>query len=630
MGTDAYSDSDSAVSTADTSPSLMGRWRQGRQRLRQYAVVLLWLVKDSIWRSKLLAISVVLLGFAGVTFRVSAFGFAVYYARLLQKGKTFSLLQWQFDPRHSAPLLVLFAFGVMFAFLLSSLLVYASQMLVLRMMGRYERHNIERALRLFGRHPAPSRAVAYEPVYTEQGFIKLISGDVRMIGRALRMLLSLIVPVSTFLVAVAALFLIDVPLTLLVLALIMVASAFLYRISRRGVAHTRTMEATARGAQDCKRALMKWAAGLHTPELAENDRIDEVVGGGEVDGNLRAFVGRLAVLERCALTNDIVFASVLLAVIVVLGRASISQQASWGLLVVYLLALRYAMNKLKHATRLLTSINRFYPLFQRYFRFVEISQDPPPPTGLYHPTHTVSLQERAIPDSEQQLTLTSGSRLALLTHTPLSRYSLAEVFDRIGMADERECDRALGSVSFVCREFGCPPVTLREFVRYGPEQTWSNLIGELAETGLAQQAREQLVRNLDRRLDEKVWGRVQPPVRFALAMLAVCRSQSAWVVLEQEGFDAMPVEARDRFLNRLTDRVVIVVSAKNWTLSSSHMSHVAVTDGQGPIGLGTVDWARAHQEEVQQQMIARAPADFQAVPSAAEVPEEDEIVDVEE
>jgi len=607
MITQVYSDVKNSTDAADLAED-SSSWRQARRRLVQYVRVLLWLLRDSIWRTRFSAGIVALLGFCGVSCRATAIGLAVYYGRLMEKGSTISKLGFQFEARNSFPLLVIFAVAVLLAFLVAASLTYASQMLGLRMVARYEQRNLERALWLFGRHPT-AWPMADESLYTT-GYFTLISGDVRMIGRVLRMLLGLIEPTIWLVVAGVYLFLADVPLTLLVLAIVTVASGFLYGVSRTAVKHTRNFESTTPGARNSKRAIVNWSMGMHTPELAERNRIGEVVASRRIVNNLRAFIGRLSVIELSVLLNDILFAVVLFAVIVARGSASIRQQASWGTLFLYLVALRVAMTQLSKTTRLMISITRFYPLFRRYFHFVEFSQDPPPATGLYQPTHTVVLQEPAIVDTRQSILLTSGSCLSLLTHLPLSRYSLADTFDRIGMTDDSQRRKALGSVSFLCRRFGCPPATLRELVGYDPDKTWHDLIGELSGIQLGDSAQQQLVRNLDRRLDETLWNRISGPLRFALALMGICRSKSSWVILEQQGLETMPAQAIDHFLARLKDRVVIIVHAGNWLLPPSRKGYVAVTDQAGPIGLGTVEWACLHQDEIQEQMRARAPEDY--------------------
>ena len=625
MITRAFDDAD-PVTHAAPAGAVPGRWDSFGKNLRKYFKVLLWLLKSSIWESKLRALLVLALGVAGVSCQVSAFGLAIYYGHLLERGQKFALLTWTLDPRSSVSLLAMFAFGVMLAFLLSALLVYASELLTLDMVARNERRNVERALQLFNRHPT-AWPMAEEATYTESGLMRLISGDARMIGRVLRLLLKLIVPMCSLLVAIVLLLITETMLTLLVLALVATASVFLYRISKRGVACTRTLEESTPGAQRDKKAVLEWGKGMYVPELGEHNRIAEVVDQGKIAENRKAFIGRLATLEHCRLANNVVFAIGLFAIIVVLGGASIRQQAGWGLLVIYLAALRYAMNYLRTTTGLVTSISRFYPLFGRYFHFVEFSENPPQPTGLYGPVHAIRLQESVIPETQSTLLVRPGSRLALLTHVSLSRYTLAEIFEQIGVNDRREWTRALGSVSFARRQIGCPPASLRELVRYGPDETWNQLIGELSEAGLGDGASEQLVRNLDRRLDDKLWERVDVEIRFALAMLAIVRSQTSWVLLEQQGFDAMPPAAREYFLNRLADRVVIVVCDRNWDLASSHVTDVAVVDENGPVGLGTLDWARERVDVIQREMAQRASEGYQTSGEAAEV-DDTEMVDL--
>jgi ABC-type multidrug transport system fused ATPase/permease subunit len=583
-------------------------------QLRRYSRVLGWFLRDALWSQKVSVALAVFLSFAGVTARVSAFGLALYYARVLDRDRPFHALGRSFAPRESYELLLIVALGVMAALLIGAALIYLAEAIGLRLAARYECRCVGRAMQLLSGHLDTS----CDQGRGQQELRRLSGGDARLISRVLRMLLKLIEPVLVFLVAMASLFYIHAPLTLGLIALLAAGMMVHYRINRRGADSSRNLEASARGANKERGEMLSWAHGAHMPNLLDKQRFEQLADKGCIRRNREAYVQRVIVVQQCQLTNDVLFSLGVLIIFLALGLAALQSRTSWGILVVYLVATKAAMVRCRTVATFITSINRFFPQMRRYYDFVQHASTQPPHGGLYQPSHRVTLAEKAIEGSATSFLFTPGSRLAALVHEPLNRYTAVQVLRRIGINDPDELNHARGSLSFVSADPATPPMSIRDLL--GPEcKTREDAARMLGTLRLAQPAREQLPDSFSRPLTPETWKAMEYRVRQGLLLLGVRRSTSTWVLLDSQVLDCLPARAAQSLLGALNDRIVIAVHSAPWDLAKSPMEHAAVTDAHGLIGLGTITWAREHQDQIACEMQDRRPLDQQ---SPHELPDE--------
>jgi hypothetical protein len=103
--------------------------------LSRYASFLRWLLPDSLWRSKWLALAVLVTGLLGVGFQVKVFGLIIYYARHFSSGEIINFGQYSLDPRSSMGLLAGGGAAVAVLLSLSALCIYVSRRGILRLVS---------------------------------------------------------------------------------------------------------------------------------------------------------------------------------------------------------------------------------------------------------------------------------------------------------------------------------------------------------------------------------------------------------------------------------------------------------------------------------------------------------------
>jgi len=123
-------------------------WKNFSENAKEYSTTVRRLFTDSMLRFKGLVFLVILADFFGISLQVTAVGQGIYYARLLERGGSFSLRGIEFDPRSSLPLLFLFAIGIILTMLISAGVTYFARSKSLYLSRIYEELCIRRALRL--------------------------------------------------------------------------------------------------------------------------------------------------------------------------------------------------------------------------------------------------------------------------------------------------------------------------------------------------------------------------------------------------------------------------------------------------------------------------------------------------
>ena len=153
----------------------------------RYVGTLKSLFMDSVWRFKVQSVAILLSGFLGVTFQVAAIGQAIYYLRLLEKGKAISHFGYTFEPRSSLLFFVLFTAVVFISLLVSAWMIYFSRLKVNRLRRRYEEFCSKRALRSFAQGLRLS--ADGEAFFNDRTILQTVRRDANFCGRTVQMLL---------------------------------------------------------------------------------------------------------------------------------------------------------------------------------------------------------------------------------------------------------------------------------------------------------------------------------------------------------------------------------------------------------------------------------------------------------
>lgn len=565
----------------------------------RYSAILKVITADSIWRFKKESFLILITSFLGVFFQVWTIGLVIYYAQALEKGNNIKLFGYVFQTRTSIGLLFVCGTGILVSLLLSAWLIYFSRTKGFFLGRRYEVFCSKRILSTFG-----SSLKVWAPPdrnFSDSSIVfRLARKDSRDIGRVLWMLLDTVIPVITLLVSVGVLFYTNTPLTFLMLALFGISSIFQYKISVMGAKNSVLREKHARGASLEYQQIILRLKGSSLPLPRDESWFEkEVFTAGKLKRYLNAHIGRLTAVENSQLISNILFAITIFVLLLTLGAGSILKGEGWGNLIIYLVALRFGLTNMKQSSKKITSINRFYPQVRRYFQFLENTTTPITKES-YRNNHVVTAGTKRIDGSLSSFNLMKGSRIGLISTVELNRYTLAFIIDCLLGHSQQAVRNALGSMWFTTSKCEYLPGTLRESLGLPPGYEWQDIRREIEDAGLWNKAEQQLPHNLEEPISSDLWNRIDPDLKVALALVNAIHSDHLWVTLEENALQFLSDTTLTFFLNRLSDRILVIVFYENTKALGRYGEDVIAVIGDGSIaGLGSRSWFTENQQRIE-------------------------------
>lgn len=565
-----------------------------------------WLLWDSLRRWKGEAGAALAAGVIGVGFQVAVFGLVIYYARHFSGGEAITLLGVNRDPRSSVGLLV--AGGAIIVALLSLAVAcnYYSRRTIVRLGRKYEETCAKRILCLLADGGDLLSAKSRDKD-VESYLLQLARSDSRIAGRVLRKVLILIIPGTTLVVATVVLVYLEAALTTLLAALGCVFLFYQYRVSRKAAEHSLRFEKLASAVgQEYKSVVQRYR---HIPWAESGDK--SVMGmfeKGPVRKQLDAYEGRLRAVEDSRLVSGMFMAVGIGVIVVVMGGAIIHQGAGWGRLLVYVVALRFAMVNVQVVFSSITTINRFYPQMRRYMMFVQSAssgdreQYPPVREHTLHAPDKV--EEESLEGDVVEFPARPGSVLAMVTPNGLNRYTLAGLCWDLAETAETAAYGILNGARYASTSHSSPEMSLRQVLGLSEKATWSDMKSWLPDSTLWEQARAELPSSLDKKIGPARWEKVAPELKFLLSLISARVEGCSWLFLEADGLHRLGKELSSTYLDDLTDMVTVIVH----TDSLDHVGNfgeevVAVSDGDRLLGLGSPEWFASIREWVADSVI---------------------------
>jgi len=538
----------------------------------------------------------------GSILQIGAIGQVIYYARMLDKGKTFDILGYNIEPRSAG--FFFFSMAVLLAFLLfSSLLLYHSRSKIIKLSCLYEIFCSKKVFSIVGRLQGIF-APGLLSLYDSKTLLKLAGRDARTCGRILRMLISLIQPTITFIIALGALFYIDVLLTVIVLLVTGASMFFHYRNNVRGASSSNKMEKHAPGAQKERRRISNAVTTTNYGEEDFCNWVDSHYDEGEIKDNLEGFRGRFQTLENARLINDLLVAMSLFMVAVILGGKAIMQNAHWGSLIVYLLALRYCLNHLNRMVVTFTSINRFYPMFSRYFYFVNCFDLAEPQKEVLPRRYKIRFESSAFEGCVTSGIIKNGDILAVLGPFEFNFYNIPTYIKCLLKHEEVPVEKILRSMNVVAKTDGyLQPLSLREVFSFPSGYDMETLQRDLRDCGISEEMMSHLPGDLDRPIPREKWDAIELDIRYSLGLLSAIGSSHQWVVIDERVLEHLSRMTRDHLFRRLGEKIILIVfDGELDDIGTYGERIVAIIDGRNLIGLGDVPWFETHKKDIQEMM----------------------------
>jgi hypothetical protein len=603
-----------------------------KHTLTRYASFLRWLLPDALGMSKGQTLAVLAAGFLGVAFQAQVFGLIVVYAQKFSSGETINLaartgielLDFTLDPRHSMGLLVAGSLLVAFLLSLSALCIYFSRRSMLRLARRYEELCSKRVFYLLGRNVDVFSAAEDNPG-GESYLFRLVKSDSRFAGRVLRKLLALVVPVLTLAMALAVLIYLESGLTLLIFFLAAGFLLYQYRISKQTAGHSMRFEKLSSEAGGKYKGLIhhfKQQSGQEN----NPDMVERTFNQGPVKKQLDAYEGRLKAVETSRLVSGLFMALVLGLILLLMGGAIIKQGSGWGRLLVYVVALRFAMTNQQQVFSTITGINRFYPQVRRYFLFIKSFDDQPVKPQAALVQYQLHVQEKkgenVLQDTETAGEVSTGSRLSLIAPLKLNRYSVAFLFRTLLGEDQTGFKSALYASRFVISGQSCPGMPLGKALGLASEAGWQDMRAWFADEKMFATAKEQLPGNLNKPIQQKTWDKLDASLKFILGLISAGNSDCQWILLEARGLYSLGVEQAEFYLDKFKDRITVIVFDHNLEqVGSFAEDRVAVLSEEHLAGLGSPQWFDAARPQI--ETLLKMKTDGKEKKSGAFVEEDD-------
>ncbi len=365
---------------------------------QRYLSALRWVAQDALPRYRSRVALIVLFNFMAIAAATGAVGGVMLFARHAELGQPIHFLRWtiQFAKDTGSNLTNLWLCGAAIALLgvLSAVCQYITDNLILSTAKRYHHFCAERAMaivhdplcrgwQLLGdedEHEAPRNLAS-----------RMIGGATKQTTLALRDMLRILLPALTFIAAVTFLVWIDLRVTVVVLPIAMLYLLPLYLINRQVTRKQKAYRAMGREARgEVSRALRARmiGAGAVANEYRVNEhgrpnpppgpvpqrRVEAPSRGSPLQGEsyrgaLSAFYGRLLADRRTHMLNTAFFVACLVALLMFFGVQAREHGRPWSDLILYLVALRFAMTALRQVTTLLAKFSRFFPEYRAYGAF---------------------------------------------------------------------------------------------------------------------------------------------------------------------------------------------------------------------------------------------------------------------
>lgn len=328
-------------------------------RLSGYRQVSVWMFKDTLLRYPLANLIGAGLHFAGMALQVAAVTLALLYARRLETNEPVHLLGETYLPQSATALLMWVGLGAGALLLLSTVMIWSSQKLVLSLRRRYYEFCMERLFGLLKERGEPDQLSEREQQV--RALFMLIRRDGLYCSRYYGALIGAVVPGLTAAAALGTLLYTDWPLTVALLAAMLVALPFMYRGNKVSSELSNQVDQRAPAcARELKDQLRETLEGS---DHLSSDR-------PETDGWMDAYMGRLGAAIHSDLVVNLLMSVAIAALVIGVGYQTLTSHSGWGRIAIYLVALRYFLVHLKGFARCITTMNQFYAQASRYRAYV--------------------------------------------------------------------------------------------------------------------------------------------------------------------------------------------------------------------------------------------------------------------
>jgi len=569
--------------------------------ISKYIMTVRILAIDSFLRYKKQSIIILLTGFLGVSFQAGAVAQAYGYIRMIERDESISLLGYTFQPRESFELFIFFVVAVMLSLLISSYLIYYSNVQGLNLQKEYEKYCSKRIIKSL---------YSFEFIISMHGYnltdlsttMKYVKGYSRLVGRVFRLSINMVIPLITFFVALGALIVINYSLTLLLIIPGLIYMVVVYRINLQGANASNNMEQSTKEAGTDLKAMVK--AALFTP-FDYNQAVEKVIDGsyrkGAVNKNISSYIERLMSVQKSEYAANILLAVSITLIMFMLIANSFFYGGNWSEILIYIVALRYMLNNLRGVSKSITSINRYYPQFCRYFSLISVGDEG------FEKLHQISISniknDKNNTDQHDMNSiptfLKTGFRISLLGLIKLDKFSLIPFFALL--LDNNRLRDFFKSAWFVqLSAFEPLPVPFSYYAGYGLKEE-KELRDVMIRAGLYEKYEAQFpVKSLKRKLPIDGWMAMDKDLKAFLLLLGGIKTKAKYLIIDEGILKTLSNEACSCFYDLTKDRVVFISYKDTLNDVGSYEEQIVlINDNNEGVKYGNMEWFEQNREEIE-------------------------------
>lgn len=562
------------------------------QQIRRVVRHMAWLLQDC-WQGHRGAVTgIVVNSVGGVLLQGAVLGVLVAYTHLLETDEAFTLGTWTLHARSPTAIAIVGTISLV-CFSVSALLIYLSKNRIADVSVRHEQHCSRVVLERMSARPfqivenhSAKRIVG--ALLSEQSL------NARGCGRAVQTLLSTAYPLIITVYMVAFLAYLNVEVTLLMLFVFLLFAHAYYRLNVSVVHNESRMKFQQDEFRREIRALVSKLLPLNRIHSSVADRIDAAYAQPEVQGMFDRVKQRRVALARADLIGNVSVALALAFALVWLGQLALRGEIAWGLLVVYVIALRVAVGGARSVMVAATTLARWYPYVREFHHLVDRGGKAVVP-GDREPIEIPVRNQQACGDLDDVM-LRPGDRVGVVSPVELTRFTIFHFLDELlGLAGVQR-QRLAQEADFVpARPVAHSGETLRNILHLPAGATWEDLQALVPGFSFIDWLKEWSGGNLDHEVARGVMGGIRRKKIVKLALCATALRKSPLLFVDAGALALLARRAREQWLQMVSDRILVVHYGADCAAVGTYGERAIICGNRSrQCALATADWVRAN------------------------------------
>lgn len=599
--------------------------------IHRYFSFLGWFLPDSVLRYRLSVTVVVITSLVGVGFQALTFAAIIFYANLLATGDHLIAnlygLDIDLNPRQSIELLLATSVTSLIFLSLSSLSIYFSRVQNIGIARRYNEYCIQRIMILLERGKQPFHENLGLDQLNDKYILRMVLAESRICGRVLRTLLDMIVPLITLIFALGTLLYLDVAITGIVFLFLLGYLVCQAYISRYGAISTSDFEnyrplVTRKLKEILRRSI---SANNHRGAKGNSYLIKNLCKqsfrSGVIKKQFDAFDIRIKVTEQSRLLTGFFAALMVCLLFFILGQKIIVSGFGWGGLLVYLVALRFAMTSLQLVFGQITTVNRFYPPVQRYSRFVRAytAELPNKIPNITLPL-TLNIGDPLNIGGDPKLTINTGERIAVVVAFVINKYNYAYLIRQVAELTNFPLNQILANTLFISSNHSLVGYTLRQIFSLEKKDEFSQI--DLPDTCLDELRTK--IPGLDVHINSTQWEGLDKIIKSLLLLESVISSPEKLILIDFKLIEGIDLDELVLVMGQLNEKVLLIAYENQHSAQIEHFAGnaVLISAGEKVIAGGNRAWYRKQKSVIAEHMPKQSPREV--VNSSGEMGTEDD------